>query len=106
MDWKDYLAPDKRKILIFLFTVLILLLRGIHWMLPDTFLIQIPILIISAVILIPAGILFYLASWIIPAQDDVVPFPNDVLLLIYPFLIIYSYLVSCLFARYSMRKEV
>ena len=97
MNLKSYLDPDREKISTFLTIILILIIRGIHWMLPDEVFIQVPVLIISTIILLPAGILFYLASFVIQVKDDTLPYPfsNDILYLIYPFFIVYSYLLSC-----------
>ena len=68
MNLKSYLDPDREKISTFL-----------------------------TIILLPAGILFYLASFVIQVKDDTLPYPfsNDILYLIYPFFIVYSYLLSC-----------
>ncbi len=103
MNWKEFFKPEKRKVIVFLFVIFILVLRGFHWLVEEIDLIWVPLLIVSTIILIPVGIIFWLASWIVPVDNDVVGFSNDLLLLIYPGLVLYSYFVACLII--SMTKD-
>jgi hypothetical protein len=95
MNWKEFLWPEKNKVLVFLFIVFILVLRGLHWLVEEIDLIWVPLLLLSTVILVPVGIIFWMGSKVVPVTNDVVPFPNDLLLLIYPGLVLYSYFLAC-----------
>lgn len=95
MNWKEFFRPEKNKAIVFLFIVFILIIRGLHWLVEEIELIWVPILFLSTVILVPAGIIFWMSSKGIPVTNDVVPFPNDLLMLIYPGLVLYSYFLAC-----------
>jgi hypothetical protein len=100
MNLNEFFRPEKRKVLAFLFIIFILVLRGLHWDgfldgLEEIDLIWVPLLLLSTLILVPVGILFWMGSRVIPVTNDIVPFSNDLLQLIYPGLVLYSYFLAC-----------
>lgn len=95
MNWREFLKPEKRRVFVFLFIVFILVLRGVHWLVEEINLLWVPLLIISTIILLPAGLVFKLGSSFILIGNDAVPISNDLLMLIYPGLVLYSYFLAC-----------
>lgn len=106
MNWREFLKPEKRRVFVFLFIVFILVLRGVHWLVEGIDLIWVPLLLISTVILLPVGLVFKSVSSVAQISNGTAPIPNDLLVLIYPGLVLYSYLLACAVTYMTTRMRM